>query len=107
MNRDSRMAAPKLIKNGGEWPCDEGFIASDVDFTRRRISQKLDLFDAFFEFVKDGCAALDHCPPVVREFDTTSAAIQQSDAKRMFHVGHRFGYDRLRHGKLRCGLSHD
>ena len=39
-------------------------------------------------------------------FNTPAAAIQQSDAKRMFHVGHRLGYDRLRHRELRCGLSH-
>src|ERR1700704_5813692 len=106
MNRDSWKAAPKLVKNGGEWPSNEGLIASDVDFTRCRIGQELNLFDTLSEFVEDGHASLDDCPPVSREFNTPSAAIQQSDAKRMFHVGYRFGYDRLRHRKLPCSFSH-
>ena len=106
MNHDFRMAAPKLVENGGERPCDEGLIASDFYFARRRVGQELNLFDTFSELVEDGRASLDHRLPVGREFNTPAAAIQQSDAKRMFHVGHRLGYDRLRHRELRRGLSH-
>jgi len=80
--------------------------ASDPQFARRRVSEKLDVFKALSQLIENRKAALDDRTPALRRLDPDRTAIKEANPECMFKVADRPRNRRLGSTKALRGLVH-
>ena len=79
---------------------------ADADLPGRRVGQEFDVLHALAQVVEDRDAALLQCEAVGRRHDAAPPAVDQSHAERVFELGNRLGYGRLRDVEAARRLAH-
>ena len=90
------MLLRKPIDDGQNRPTGRILAASNPKFTRRRITQEFDVFDALSELIEHRKSTLEDDLTILRWLDSTWSTLKQADTESAFEVG-----DRSRNGGLR------
>src|SRR5713226_5645431 len=101
-----RILSGESIDDGRNEACGNGDRGANAYFPRRGVSEEFDVLHGLPQFVERDEAALEQCTPVNCGLDTLWATVEETNTERVFHVGDRLRYRRLRHRELRGSLSH-
>src|SRR5215813_544471 len=89
------MFACKFIDNNGNKSRHHYIGTADSHLPRNRVRQVLDSLDAGSQIIKHGDTAVEKRTTIHCRLDTAPAAIEQTDAERMFKIGNCARDDRM------------
>jgi hypothetical protein len=70
----------------------QGWAAADSHLTCGGVGEKLDILQSLINLIEGGDAAFEQSAAVLRRLNAPRAAVEQSNAERMFSVGDRSEY---------------
>jgi hypothetical protein len=95
MRRNARIPATKPLYYRRNQARDDGFITSNRNLAKRRVTKKFNILHSLTQIIENGCCAMEQRTTIGRRFDAMKAAIKQTHAKNMFQIGD---------GPRNCGL---
>src|SRR5262249_23921717 len=101
MKDSARISPGQWVEDGGNKARSNDDSSYQRSPARRGVGEELYLLHALPQLVERHETTVEKCAPIECGLDTLRAAIEESDAERVFHIGNRLGYGGLRHGELR------
>jgi hypothetical protein len=106
MNGDARILPGKPIDDRGSKAGGNDDGSPNPYFASLGVGEELDMFYSLPQLIEGNEAAIEKGAPINRGLYALRTAIQETDPERVFHVGNRLRYCRLRHRELSGCLSH-
>ena len=97
MNGDARILPGKPIDDRGSKAGGNDDGSPNPYFASLGVGEKLDMFYSLPQLIEGDEAAIEKGAPINRGLYALRTAIQETDPERVFHVGNRLRYCRLRH----------